>query len=339
MGQGSKVSELQFGLHTMDNGWNNRGLILDLKVLNELNSANFEWAQGPQILDMGTHFRLYFSTRFFDDDSLPVSRVFFLDFAPGFLETIDGIQEVKIEDGAIGGFDQHGIFPFHPYAVNSKFFLALTSGWKRMENVDIDMSIGQAISLDGKHFARNGYGPLITSAPKEPFLVGDPFVFYSDAAYSLFYIFGTKWSDVGSNSERTYKIGRMISRDGFEFNRVEPGKQIIPDSIENEAQAMPSVVKIKDAYHMFYCYRSSFDFRRGGANGYRLGHAISEDLEIWKICHSQLPSQFPIWAQNMQCYPHAKVIDNELYLFYNGDSFGKNGIGLMTRKIEAFDVT
>ena len=131
----------------------------------------------------------------------------------------------------------------------------------------------------------------------------------------------------------------MISKDGFRFDRVDSGKQIIPDSIESEAQAMPSVVKIKDVYHMFYCYRSSFDFRRGGSNGYRLGHAISKDLEIWKIRHSDLPSKYPFWAQDMQCYPHAIVIDNELHLFYNGNSFGKNGIGLMTRRIEAFDVT
>lgn len=323
----------------MDNGWKDLGLILDLKAINELNSTNFEWAQGPQILDMGTHFRLYFSTRFFDHDALPVSRVYFLDFAPGFHEAISAIGEVKIHDGILGGFDQHGIFPFHPYAINAGFFLALTSGWKRMESVDIDMAIGQAISMDGEHFARNGYGPLITSAPKEPFLVGDPFVLFSDNMYSLFYIFGTKWNDVGSNSERTYKIGKMISQDGLRFNRVSPGKQIIPDTIENEAQAMPSVVRIKDTFHMFYCYRSSFDFRRGGANGYRLGHAISRDLENWNLSRSALPSKFPIWAQDMQCYPHAAVIDDLVYLFYNGNKFGKSGIGLMTREIEAFDVT
>jgi hypothetical protein len=338
MGLASTVLELQFGLKTMDNGWKDRGLILDLATMNELNSTNYNWAQGPQILDMKTHFRLYFSTRFFDSSSLPVSRVSYLDYSQDFSKSISEIRHVKIQDGILGGFDQHGIFPFHPYVVDSKLILALTSGWKRMQNVDIDMSIGQAISLDGEHFARNGYGPLITSAPNEPFLVGDPFVFSSDDSYSLFYIFGTKWNETGSSSERTYKIGKMISKDGFSFNRIASGNQIIPDTIENEAQAMPSVVKIKDSYHMFYCYRNSFDFRLGGANGYKLGHAISKDLEEWKLCHSELPSAFPAWAKDMQCYPHVVIVDGELHLFYNGDSFGKNGIGLMTREIEAFHV-
>jgi hypothetical protein len=322
----------------MDNGWKDRGLIIDLTKINELNSTKYSWAQGPQVLDMGTHFRLYFSTRIFDGESLPVSKVFFLDFSHNFNEAITEIEQVKIQDGILGGFDQHGIFPFHPYFVGKKLILALTSGWKRMQNVDIDMSIGQAISLDGEHFARNGYGPLITSSPNEPFLVGDPFVLSSEDSYSLFYIFGTKWNLAGFNPERTYKIGKMISSDGFTFDRVISGNQIIPDTIEDEAQAMPSVVKIEDTYHMFYCYRSSFAFRLGGANGYRLGHAISKDLEKWTLRHSELPSTFPAWASDMQCYPHVTIVDRELHLFYNGNGFGKNGIGLMTREIEAFDV-
>jgi hypothetical protein len=41
----------------------------------------------------------------------------------------------------------------------------------------------------------------------------------------------------------------------------------------------------------------------------------------------------------MQCYPHVTVVDSELYLFFNGNQFGKNGIGLMTKEIGAFDVT
>jgi hypothetical protein len=323
----------------MNNGWKDCGLIVDLDVINRQNSTNFRWAQGPQIIDMGTHYRLYFSSRIPDEDMKPVSKVYFLDFCRDFQEKVGGIREVKIQDGLLGGFDQHGIFPFHPYVIDAKIIMALTSGWKRMSNVDIDMSIGQAISLDGEHFARNGYGPLISAAPSEPFLIGDPFVLKMKDTYSLYYIFGTRWSDCGSNPERTYKIGRMNSDDGFTFARILEGRQIVPDTIDNEAQAMPTVVKIDSTYHMFYCYRSSFDFRDGGNNGYRLGHAISLDGEVWELRHSDLPSSFPHWSINMQCYPHATIIDSKLYLFFNGNKFGKNGIGLITKEIGAFDVT
>jgi hypothetical protein len=323
----------------MDNGWKDRGLIIDLDLINQQSSTNFEWAQGPQILNMKTHLRLYFSTRVRDEDSQPVSKVCYVDFSPGFREILGEIREVKIQEGLLGGFDQHGIFPFHPYAIGNNFFMALTCGWKRMQSVDIDMSIGQAISLDGEHFARNGYGPLVSAGPSEPFLIGDPFVHRDNDIYSLFYIFGTKWSEYDGRPERTYKIGKMKSSDGFAFVRDNPGKQIVPDTIKNEAQAMPTVIQLGESYHMFYSYRNSFDFRDGGTNGYRLGHAMSANGEDWKLKHSVLPSTFPDWSRDMQCYPHVTVVDSELYLFFNGNQFGKNGVGLMTKEIGAFDVT
>lgn len=331
--------EQQCELIKMNNSWEDRGLILDLHLVNKLNSTNFEWAQGPQIINLGSRFRMYFSTRVLDKDLLPISRVYFVDFSNSFEKILGKVKEVKIQDGLLGGFDQHGIFPFHPYVTDAKFIMALTSGWKRMQNVDIDMSVGQAISLDGEHFARNGFGPCITAAPNEPFLIGDPFVLSDLDAYSLFYIFGIKWTRHALKAERTYKIGKMTSVDGFTFQRTNPGRQIIPDTILDEAQAMPTVVKINRTYHMFYCYRSTFDFRYGGSNGYRLGHALSNDGENWSLDHSILPSTFPEWSKDMQCYPNASIINKKLHLFYNGNEFGKYGVGLMTKRIEDFDVT
>lgn len=331
--------EQQYELITLNNGWKDRGLILDLQLSNKLNLTNFEWAQGPQVINMGTRFRMYFSTRTLDKDSLPISRTYFVDFSNNFDKMLGEIKEVKIQDGLLGGFDQHGIFPFHPYVTDAKFIMALTTGWKRMQNVDINMSIGQAISLDGEHFARNGFGPCITAGPDEPFLIGDPYVLPDGDAYSLFYIFGTKWTLFAANPERTYKIGKMNSADGFTFHRTNSGRQIIPNTIQDEAQAMPTVVKINEKYHMFYCYRSTFDFRDGGSNSYRLGHAFSKDGEVWSLDHSILPSNFPDWSKSMQCYPNATVINEELHLFYNGNDFGKYGIGLMTKRIGDFDVT
>jgi hypothetical protein len=321
----------------MNNNWEDHGIIIDLNEINKHNSTNFAWAQGPQVLKFGDFYRVYFSSRSLDRELLPISNVYYVDFPFGFNNRHGEVTKVKIEPGVLGGFDQHGIFPFHPYIVEDKYIVALTSGWKRMGNVDIDMSIGQAISLDGRHFARNGYGPIISAGPNEPFLIGDPFVMKLSRHYFLFYIFGTKWTKCISRPERTYKIGRMISKNGLDFERINSGEQIIPDTIDDEAQAMPSVVKIQNLYHMFYCYRSTFDFRLGGPNSYKLGHAISKDCKNWKLDHSILPSTFPPWSQYMQCYPFATLIDNLVHIFYNGNDFGKQGIGLMTKDIGAFN--
>jgi hypothetical protein len=323
-------------LSILNNGWQDHGLILDLDIYNRLNQTDFRWAQGPQILEYENFNRLYFSSRVYDQANLPISNVYFIDLSLDFTRLISRIKRVKIESGVLGAFDQHGIFPFHPYRLQSGIFLALTCGWKRMHSVDIDMSIGQAISMDGEHFAKNGCGPILTATPNEPFLVGDPFLLKSDDLFKLFYIFGTKWNRGPSNPERTYKIGTLNSSDGITFQRTIPGVQIIPDCIENEAQAMPSVVRDNRKLHMFYCYRNSFNFRSGGLDSYKLGYASSANGLGWELNHSILPNVWPEWSNAMQCYPHVVFKNNCLYLFYNGNNFGEKGIGLMTKQIGEF---
>ena len=34
------------------------------------------------------------------------------------------------------------------------------------------------------------------------------------------------------------------------------------------------------------------------------------------------------WDSEMQCYPHVFEMDQNLYMLYNGNSFGNNGFGL-----------
>ena len=43
----------------------------------------------------------------------------------------------------------------------------------------------------------------------------------------------------------------------------------------------PSVIEISGRYHMFFCYRESFDFRKSKGRGYRIGHAWSDDMCNW----------------------------------------------------------
>ena len=97
----------------------------------------------------------------------------------------------------------------------------------------------------------------------------------------MWYIFGTKWKKYNESSDpdRTYKIGHATSGNGVDWNKDE-AHQIISDKLgEDESQALPSVIKINDKYHMFFCYRQSFDFRSSHNRGYRIGHAYSTDLK------------------------------------------------------------
>jgi sucrose-6-phosphate hydrolase SacC (GH32 family) len=197
----------------------------------------------------------------------------------------------------------------------------------------VDTGIGLAISRDdGLTFQRIGDGPVLAASQYEPCLVGDGFVKVIDGVFHMWYIFGTGWKKYAAKSapDRTYKIGHATSNDGVEWVKEE-ARRIIPDRIgSDESQALPTVICIGKRYHMFFCYRESFDFRKAKGRGYRIGHAWSEDLMNWTRDDESPPLEGTPgeWDSDMQCYPHVFECDGKVYLLYNGNEFGRYGFGL-----------
>jgi hypothetical protein len=195
-----------------------------------------------------------------------------------------------------------------------------------------------AISNDnGLTFKRIGDGPVLTASLHEPCLVGDGFVMVIEEVFHMWYIFGTGWKKyvTDSSPERTYKIGHATSIDGVTWIKEE-AHQIITDLLgPDESQALPSVVKIGNRYHMFFCFRESFDFRKSKGRGYRIGHAWSEDLSNW--VRDDINPHFEgtpgAWDSDMQCYPNVFECDGKVFMLYNGNEFGRQGFGLAELKI------
>ena len=179
---------------------------------------------------------------------------------------------------------------------------------------------------------QRGTPALLGASLHEPCLVGDGFVRHFDGRFHMLYIFGTGWqrSCDGAVPERTYKIGHAISDDGVRWAKEE-GRQIIPDRLgPQESQALPSVLRIGSAYHLYFCYRESHDFRSNPSRAYRIGHAISQDLSNWTRDDDQ-PGLEPTegsWDGEMMCYPNAFECDDRVYLLYNGNQFGRYGFGV-----------
>jgi len=288
-------------------------------------------AQSPQAIVFDDFVRVYFSTRKKDISGKFLSYVQYVDYNKKISKIINFSNDEVIKLGKIGCFDEHGIFPFSPLQYKGKIF-AYTNGWTRRVSVDIDSSIGFAISDDnGETFNKLGDGPILTSSLFEPFLIGDPFVKVYNKKYYMFYIFGEKWivDSKVKNPERVYKIGYAISNDGLNWEKR--NKKIINDILgADECQALPTIIKIRNQYHMFFCYRQAIGFRETKDKGYRIGHAYSDNLKDWirndSSCSIKLSKDG--WDSKMQCYPNVFECNDKIYLLYNGNKFGENGFGL-----------
>lgn len=311
--------------------WNKLGKIFDPTKF-DLPENCFEFAQSPQTLVFEDFVRIYFSTRKKESDGKFLSHIAFVEMDKGLKEIIRVSSDTVIPLGGLGAFDEHGIFPINPLRVQDKIY-AYTCGWSRRVSVSVETSTGLAISHnEGLTFEKVGTGPVLSSSLHEPMLVGDSFVQFYDEQFHMWYIFGKKWIEASQNEPpaRVYKIAHAVSANGIDWKKEE-GKQIVADVLnENECQALPTVIKIGDTYHMYFCFRQSTDFRTNPARGYRIGYAFSKDLLNWTRDDERGGFRISTegWDAEMNCYPHIFSCDDKVYLLYNGNQFGKYGFGI-----------
>ena len=104
---------------------------------------------------------------------------------------------------------------------------------------------------------------------------------------------------------------------------------------ENEGGiSKASVIKHEDKYKMWFSYRGATDYRDGGPNSYRIGYAESKDAISWdRKDDIELDVSSEGWDSEMVAYPHVIVEEDKLIMFYNGNKFGKTGIGYATKAI------
>ncbi len=310
--------------------WEKLGLIFDPTTVTLANNCH-EYAQAPQALVFDDFVRIYFSSREKDESGKFLSHIAYVEFEKDLKTQRYVSENTVIPLGDLGCFDQHGIFPLNVVRFDDQVY-GYISGISRRVSVPIDTAIGVAVSSDqGKTFKRLGDGPILGASLHEPYVIGDPFVLKIDDKFHMFYLFANKWLNAAETDgapARVYKIAHATSDDGINWQRN--SIPIISDMLgENECQALPTVACFDGKYHMFFCYRAAIDFRTNSKNAYRIGYAWSENLDKWHRADSigGVDVSEDGWDSEMICYPHIFSMDDDWYLLYNGNQFGKYGFG------------
>lgn len=289
-----------------------------------------EFSQAPSALIFDKFVRVYFSCRpSADENGQYVSYTSYVDFDRDDLSKIVNIASTPIlELGEVGTFDEFGIYPVSVIR-RERDVLAYYGGWTRCESIPFTVSIGVAISHDdGTTFTKLGKGPLLTSNINDPFVLSGPKIRNFGGKWYLWYVAGTKWQRYEGRSEAVYKIRMATSDDGL--NWVRSGVNLIEDELEiDECQASPDVFFFKNRYHMFFCYKHSLDFRNN-ERGYRIGYAVSDDLENWVRDDTKAGIDISDqgWDNQAISYPHVFEVDGQVYMLHLGNEFGRYGFGL-----------
>jgi hypothetical protein len=289
-----------------------------------------EFAQAPATLVFDNFVRVYFSCRPApDENGRYVSYSAYVDFDRRDLTRVVNIASAPIlELGGVGTFDEFGTYPVSVIR-RGKDVLAYYGGWTRCESIPFTVSIGEAVSHDnGESFEKLGAGPLLTCDINDPFVLSGPKVRIFGSKWYLWYVAGTKWQRYEGRSEAVYKIRMAASNDGLNWGRS--GKDIIEDKLNmDECQASPDVIFYKGRYHMFFCYKHGLNFRNND-RGYRIGYAVSDDLEHWTRDDAKAGIDISEngWDAQDISYPHVFELDGQVYMLYLGNQFGRYGFGL-----------
>lgn len=301
--------------------WKRLGKIFDLNDLK--NNGFVSHTQVPTPIVLGDFIRVFYSSR----DNEGRSNVLFFDFDIENLKIIKSVDCSILEKSKAGTFDEDGIMPGFILKGKDKFLLYY-SGWNEKVTTPYHNSTGIAISDDCLNFVRLFDGPVMDRTPTEPFLAVTPTIIIENDLWKMWYISGLGWKMIGERYEPVYTIKYAESNDGIIWNR--PSEIVIPHKCVDEVFSHPSVIKIGDIYHMWFCYRKIYDYR-DGENAYQIGYAFSSDSINWTR-NDDLCGLFSVngeeWESKMVCYPSVFKYKDSIYMVYNGNYFGKGGIGL-----------
>jgi len=280
-------------------------------------------AMMPCVLQVDENvFRIFFSPR----DAQNRSRPAFLEInMKKPIEYFNLTSTPLLEIGPLGAFDDNGIMPTFLARVKDKIYM-FYNGWTLGKNVPFFSFNGIAVSEDnGVTFRKLSRGPIaLYRNDVDPFSTFAPFVIKEGNIWKMWYVSCVGWQHEYNVAKHYYHIKFAESEDGINWQRE--GHVAIDFKNEKEyAIARPVVLKEDGKYKMWFSYRAS-----NYAETYRIGYSESLDGTNWERKDDEVNIDVSKngWDSEMICYGYIFDHQGDRYMLYNGNGYGKTGIGL-----------
>ena len=222
--------------------------------------------------------------------------------------------------GSIGEFDGDGIYAESAVRLGNVirlYTIGVTTGHTRPL---FYAAIGIATSTDGgRSFAKNP-APIMTVSEFDPCLVTAPFVLHDGGRWRMWYASGIRWAQEPQGLQSYYHIKYAESDDGVQWRRE--GRVCIEFADRHErCIARLWVVRDGDRYRGWFSVND-------GRSGYRIGYAESPDGLAWTRHDAGITLSPEGWDSEAQAYPAVVRHRDRWFMFYNGNAFGRDGVGL-----------
>lgn len=283
--------------------------------------GRFDWAHShaalpfPVALD-GDLFRVFFSAR----DKTNRSSVGWVDVRLGEQPELVGEGDAPILTfAAPGHFDDSGIGLGSIVSADGAdrlYYMGWNLGVLAPWRNSIGVAQGDAAT---PQFERQFAGPIMDRSPEDPYTLSYPWVLrLGPDDWRMWYGSNLRWGAASADMQHVIKSAR--STDGLHWLRdAEPAVGF--SKAGEYALARPCVVREEGRLRMWFATRGE---------RYHIGAAVSADGRSWTRCDEEwgLVPDASDWDSEMVCYPCVIRHRQRLYLFYNGNGYGKEGFGL-----------
>lgn len=271
----------------------------------------------PAVLDVPDGHRVFFSSRDHDNRS----HIGYATVKALVAETpVRFAPAPVLSPGALGAFDDAGVTMSSIVPHEGRLFLFYT-GWALGVRVPFYLHSGLAVSDDGgETFQRVSAAPLLDRIDVDPYLNASPWVVLDGGVWRMWYVSGTGWTSTSDGPQHRYHIKYAESADGLRWTRS--GHVCLDYASPDEyAFGRPCVAKDADRYRMWFCVRG---------DRYRLGYAESPDGLAWtrRDDLAAIEGSTGGWDAEMTAYPAVHDANGRRVLLYNGNGYGRTGIGL-----------
>ena len=238
------------------------------------------------------------------------------------LNVLSVSKEPVVDLGIPGTFDDNGVFPGHVSKFNDKYYLYYT-GFQLQTKIPFTNFGGVAVAEENNpdQVKKFGHVPVLDRSNNGTCVRSGQTVLLENGIYKTWYSGGKDWENVGGKLRQTYDIYYTESSTPHEFPQSETLCFARDKSVEH-GLGRPNVIRVGDEYKMFYT-------RRILNMKYTIGYAVSQDGINWKrkddeigIEHSQ-----DGWDSEMVYFPCVLKVNEDYYMYYNGNNFGESGFG------------
>lgn len=270
----------------------------------------------PWLMDLKT-IRVFVGFR----DKTGIGRVGFIDVSADNPSRVLKVSERPALDiGKPGAFDDNGVVPCAVVPRNNNLFLYY-AGYQLGHHVRFLAFSGLAISRDkGNSFVRYSNVPIFERTNEEFLFRAIHSVIYENHKWRIWYGAGNHFIKGKKKTLPVYDIRYLESKDGLHF----PDKGALCLRLKKEEYRIgrPFVVKRNGYYEMYFGYATQ-------KIPYRLTMATSKNGLKWIRNDKALRFTYSEndFDSKMSCYPAVISAKNKTYLFYNGNDYGRMGVG------------